>query len=193
MMYFQVGLPMPKEIEYQANTQTHWITYDANGLTLFIGFPNMTEKESDIFASGNFEIGFIEMSNIAFISFHFKDKKNPNLTIPYCDLAYHPQFLGVPADEYFDDTVVTKLKENSDITLAFNVIAFDSRTGIVKGQQIVALGSRFSIAFAECMERLVKSPIAKDEYMNKVLAVQARYNSKEIYKLAKYQYRHRGK
>ena len=181
---------MPKEIEYQANTQSHWISYDTNGLTLFMGLPNMTEKESDIFASGNFDLGFVEMYNIAFISFHFKDKENPNITTPYADLAYHPQYLGVPEDEYFDDTVATKYKENSDIGLGFNVIAFDSKSGIVKGQQIVGLSNRFSIAFAECMERLVKNPIAKDEYLTKVLAIQARYNSKEIYKLAKYQYRH---
>ena len=193
MMYFQVGLPMPKEVKYPVNTQTQWISYDISGLTLFVGLPNMTEKETDIFASGNFDIGFIEMHNIVFISFRFKDKKNPNITLPYSDLAYHPQFAGVPKDEYFDDTVATKLKENSDIGLGFNVIAFDSKSGIVKGQSIAPLGSRFSIAFAECMERLVQNPIAKEEYENKVLTIQARYNSKEIYSLAKYQYRHKRK
>lgn len=185
-----VGSKLPSQISYPVGRPVQWVEYGNSGLTLYIGYPQMSEMETNLFSGGNFTVALNELNNVDFFTFKFHDRNNPNIAIPPMEAPYHPN-LEDTYDETLDfESDIKSLRQDPEMGIAFSIIAFDSLTGIVKGLSFVSLSNRFSTVMLESMANLYKTRMSREEFIRNVSVVQACCSTEEVFKTSKYQYRH---
>lgn len=187
----EVGKPLT--MSYAKNSVNTWLDYSSTGLTIFVGYPRMTDSEIDLFKNGDFEIGLFIRNGIVVFPYRFHHKHITNKSFSFNDIPFHPAFLNEDTYEKNFEDDLEELNNNHDLGILLNVVAFDTTTGIIKNLRSLSLSNNFSKSLLKTFIELEPNKISGQEFTQIASAIQSNYSSKEIFKNSQYRYFHRSK
>jgi hypothetical protein len=180
MAEFQVGKPYNPNVRHWQEAVQYTFRGGQHELTLFFRNPQLNEVQA--VERGRKEFALVVDGDVIVFLFRFSGA-NPNQRgIPWSDCPYSWHLLP-PSDQQV--LPVAPANMTSETRAAMHIFLVNADTGIILAMRpLITLSHEFTVQLHQAILAQIERPFDKVRYDRQVRALQARYQSQEMVRLA---------